>query len=71
MVAVSDSMKRLLKEAGVKEDRISVIYNAIDEADAVPSTSAESVKDCYGIKNAHKVIGVVGRLSPEKGQIIF
>lgn len=71
VVAVSDSMKRLLKEAGVKEDRISVIYNAIDEADAVPSTSAESVKDCYGIKNAHKVIGVVGRLSPEKGQIIF
>ena len=45
-----DSMKRLLKEAGVKEDRISVIYNAIDEADAAPSTSAESVKDCYGIK---------------------
>ena len=37
----------------------------------MPSTSAESVKDCYGIKNAHKVIGVVGRLSPERGRLSF
>ena len=71
VVAVSDSMKKLLKEAGVKENKIKVIYNAIDQADATPSASAKSVKDCYGIKNIHKVIGVVGRLSAEKGQVIF
>lgn len=71
VVTVSDSMKKLLKEAGVKEDKIKVIYNAIAQTDATPSASAESVKNCYEIKNAHKVIGVVGRLSAEKGQVIF
>lgn len=71
VVTVSDSMKRLLADAGVSENKIRVIYNAIAQADATPSASAEAVKDCYGIKNIHKVIGVVGRLSPEKGQVIF
>ncbi len=71
VVTVSDSMKRLLADAGVRKNKISVIYNAIDEKDAKSTASTESVKDCYGIKNVHKVIGVVGRLSPEKGQIIF
>jgi glycosyltransferase involved in cell wall biosynthesis len=71
VVAVSESMKRLLKEAGVKENKIKVIYNAIDETNARPTASAESIRVCYGIKNVHKVIGVVGRLSPEKGQVIF
>ena len=71
VVTVSDSMKKLLKEAGVKEDKIKVIYNAIAQTDATPSASTESIMDYYGIKNLHKVIGVVGRLSPEKGQVIF
>lgn len=71
VVAVSNSMKDLLKEAGVKEDKIKIIYNAIDQADARPTANAESIRDCYGIKNTHKVIGVVGRLSQEKGQIVF
>lgn len=71
VVTVSDSMKRLLADAGVSENKIRVIYNAIAQADATPSASAESIRDCYGIKNVHKIIGVVGRLSPEKGQVIF
>lgn len=71
VITVSNSMKELLRRAGVKEIKIKVIYNAVDLSDNKPTLRNNTIKDSYGIKNDHKVIGVIGRLSPEKGQIIF
>ncbi|TAK07836.1 MAG: glycosyltransferase family 1 protein, partial [Candidatus Manganitrophaceae bacterium] len=63
--------KELLIQSGVKESKIRVLYNAIEPAEEVPSADLHQVKEEYGIRADQKVIGVVGRLNPEKGQLIF
>lgn len=71
IVAVSNSMKALLTRHGVPAHRIRVIHNAIDPNEAVPDTSSEDIKQRHGLTSNQIVIGVIGRLSPEKGQMNF
>jgi glycosyltransferase involved in cell wall biosynthesis len=71
IVTVSDSMRALLIRSGVREDKIRLIYNAIESTDARPTTEASEMKKRHGIAAEQKVVGVIGRLSPEKGQLIF
>jgi len=71
VVAVSDSMKTLLTRHGVTPQRIRVIHNAIDPTEAVPSMSGAEIRQRYGLTPGQKVIGVIGRLNPEKGQLVF
>ena len=71
VVAVSDSMKTLLTRHRVTAQRIRVIHNAIDPTEAVPSASGNEIRKRYGLTSGQKVIGVIGRLSREKGQLIF
>jgi glycosyltransferase involved in cell wall biosynthesis len=71
IVAVSNSMKTLLTQHGVPAQKIRVIHNAIDPGEVVPDTSSEEIKRRHGLTSHQKVIGVIGRLSPEKGQMIF
>src|SRR5882762_7667648 len=71
IVAVSSSMKALLTQQGVPAQKIRVIHNAIDPNEAVPDASSEEIKQRHGLTSNQKVIGVVGRLNPEKGQMIF
>ena len=71
IVAVSNSMKALLTQQGIPAHKIRVIHNAIDPNEAVPDTSSEEMKQRHGLTSNQKVIGVIGRLNPEKGQMIF
>jgi glycosyltransferase involved in cell wall biosynthesis len=71
VVAVSNSMKELLVRNGVKDSKIRVLYNAIDPAEGKSTIDGHKVKKEYGIREDQKIIGVVGRLNPEKGQLVF
>jgi len=71
IVAVSNSMKALLIQHGVAAHKIRVIHNAIDPNEAVPDMSGKEIRQRYGLTPDQKVIGVIGRLNPEKGQLIF
>jgi len=71
VVAVSNSMKALLTQYGIPAHKIRVIHNAIDPNEAVPNTSSEKIKQRHGLTSNQKVIGVIGRLNLEKGQMIF
>jgi glycosyltransferase involved in cell wall biosynthesis len=64
-------MKVLLEAHGVPEDRIRVIHNAIEPWETKGGYSREETRRRHGLAEDHRVIGVVGRLSPEKGQRIF
>jgi glycosyltransferase involved in cell wall biosynthesis len=70
VVTVSESMKELLVRIGVDAHKIVVVHNAI-EPPAVDPESAAAVRARHGIAPTRKVIGVIGRLSPEKGQLDF
>ncbi len=71
VVPVSDSIKKLLIDSGVPENKMKIIYNAIDKDEQRPDLSSDEVRTKFGIKQGERVIGVVGRLSPEKGQGMF
>ena len=71
VVTVSNRLKNLLIESGVPESKVRVIYNAIDKDELRPNLTTEEVRTKYGIKQGEKLLGVVGRLSPEKGVEVF
>lgn len=71
VVAVSDATRALLIRSGVREEKIRLIYNAIDLPDATPTLDAAEIRRRHGIGEKEKVIGVIGRLNPEKGQRVF
>lgn len=71
VVPVSDSLKKILTRSGVSEKRIKIIYNAVDKNELRPDLTPEELKEKYEINNREKVVGVVGRLSPEKGVEVF
>jgi len=64
-------MKALLTQHGVTAKKIRVIHNAVDPNETVPNTSGKEIRQRHGLTLDHKVIGVIGRLNPEKGQMIF
>lgn len=71
VVAVSSPMKSLLMRCGVQEKNLRTIYNAIECNPSDILTDAIDVKKRHRIPEDQKVIGVIGRLSPEKGQLVF
>jgi len=71
IVAVSDSMKALLTQHGIAAQKIRVIHNAIDPIEAVTNASGKEIRQRYGLTSDQKIIGVIGRLNPEKGQMVF
>jgi glycosyltransferase involved in cell wall biosynthesis len=71
IVAVAGSMKALLVRHGVAAQKIRVVHNAIDPGEAVPGVSGEEIRRRNGFAPDQLVIGVIGRLNPEKGQMIF
>ena len=71
VVAVSDRMKVLLNENGVRKEKITVIRNAVDSEELSATIDSNILRANIGIGGNDQVIGVVGRLSPEKGQHVF
>lgn len=70
IVAVSQAMKRNLESCGLQSDKTRVVPNAIVPL-KVPDDSRERIRKTYGVKENISLIGVIGRLSPEKGQMDF
>jgi len=66
VVAVSEAIKRHLCAQGMRPEKIRVVYNGIevDEIDPIPLVEA---KRALGYEEHTPLIGVFGRLSPEKG----
>lgn len=71
VVTVSRSMKELLILSGIPEGKVRLVYNAVESTAVPPSRAIEEMKTQYRLTTEKKIIGVVGRLSPEKGQIVF
>jgi glycosyltransferase involved in cell wall biosynthesis len=68
VVAVSDEVKQRLRKAGVREDKIHLVRNGIDLRpfdNAIPSLRDDSTSD------HSPIVGLIGRLSIEKGVDIF
>lgn len=66
IIAVCEANKQKLINKGVPEDKIRVIYNGIDIEEWQESEEIKDIRDELGIERETKVIGYVGRLSPEK-----
>lgn len=69
VIAISEPVKEhLIKDFGVKEEDIRLIYNGIDinKSEAMCQVSGVGLKNKLGLKGG-PVIGIVGRLSDVKG----
>ncbi len=71
VVVVSESFKKRINLNWVKEEKIRIIPNAIDPAEFEAVFVDGDIRNRYGLRDDEKIIGVVGRFSPEKGQEIF
>ena len=68
VIAVSQAVKSLLVRAGVPAGRIRVIYNGIEPQYFQDETeSGQQIRRELGIRAGAPVIGVIARLSAEKG----
>ena len=71
VVTVSKATSDLLIRTGVPQAKIRVIYNAVEAPAAGRAATPPEIRRQHGIAVDQKVIGVIGRLNPEKGQMIF
>jgi len=71
VVAMSGAMADQLAAGGVSLNRIHTIHNAIDPAEHSVGGNGSQWRQRWGISPDEVVLGVIGRLSPEKGQQIF
>jgi glycosyltransferase involved in cell wall biosynthesis len=70
-VVVSEPLKQLLLANRVRPERIVKLPNAVDLGEIRPQTEPFSLRKALGLHENAQVIGVIGRLSPEKGQLLF
>ncbi|MBS1722061.1 MAG: glycosyltransferase family 4 protein [Armatimonadetes bacterium] len=66
LVAVSNYIHGVLKGQGARADAIDVVYNGTDFGDIHVETE-EEVHAEFGIPLERKLVGLVGRVAPEKG----
>jgi len=72
VVSVSNGLyEQQLKSAGIRQSIVRVVHNAIDMASVRATVSREQMRTSLSLPMDAFVIGVIGRLSPEKGQDIF
>ena len=72
VIAVSQAAKALLVGAGVPPGRVRVIYNGIEPRYFEDQTeAARRIRQELGIAADAPVVGMIARLSPEKGHDVF
>lgn len=75
VIAISEAVQeQLVKYFQVDESRISLIYNGIDVKRFIRDFSEEEkneIKDRFGVRKDHSVIGTVARFTPDKGHDIL
>lgn len=69
LVAVSNYIHGVLKGRGARAESIDVVYNGTDFATAEVGTT-EAVHHEFGIPTERQLVGLVGRVAPEKGHHI-
>jgi len=67
VVCVSQDLKERCEKAGIADERLSLIDNAIVAEDYDPSPPKPSERKRFGFGNDHIILGACGRLSEEKG----
>lgn len=75
VIAISEAVEEhLLKDFKVPQDKISLIYNGINPKKFLKEFSQEEkdvLKDKFGIRRDHSVIGTVARFTPDKGHDVL
>ncbi|TWT89744.1 putative glycosyltransferase EpsD [Pseudobythopirellula maris] len=66
VIAVSDDLYEECLRYGVRENRLSLVRNAIDEQQFTRTRTAEQARTLLGLPAGAPLIGGAGRLSPEK-----
>jgi glycosyltransferase involved in cell wall biosynthesis len=68
VIAVSQAVaENLTREIGIPTQKLRVIHNGVDLNDFVDLPSKEEVREWLGIPSGSWVIGVAGRMKPQKG----
>jgi glycosyltransferase involved in cell wall biosynthesis len=70
-VVVSEPLKQLLLAKGVRAEKIVKLPNAVDVLEVARQVEPESLRRSLALPPDGPVIAVVGRLSAEKGQMVF
>lgn len=70
-ICISESMAADLRRLGIRADRMIVVENGIDADRFSAAYDVHTIKRKFGISGRHPVIGTVGRLVSEKGQIFL
>jgi glycosyltransferase involved in cell wall biosynthesis len=71
VVVMSHAMGQWMQEQGVAEERIQILHNAVDIEDHRPEAEGRAFRSLYRVDTDDLLVGVIGRLSPEKGQREF
>ena len=71
VVAVSAAMARMFAKAGIPNERLRIVHNAVEPADHRLDADGSAFRQFCGVGPDDLLVGVVGRLSPEKGQGVF
>jgi glycosyltransferase involved in cell wall biosynthesis len=61
----------LVKKVGIPRNKTVTINNAIDLSSFDYNQNCSDLRKTFGIPDSHKIVGVVGRLEPQKGHIFF
>ncbi len=67
-IAVSKAVKEhLIKDLNIKDEKIKVVYNGINSDEF---SSKEAIRGDWGFSNQDYLIGILGRVSQEKGHFL-
>ena len=71
VIVVSARMQAHLQSRGIPARKLALIQNALIVENYRPDRSDRAVRAEWGVPEHHKLIGKIGRLSPEKCQDLF
>lgn len=71
IIVVSARMQEHLQRRGIAAQKIATVQNALVVGNYRPDRRDRSVREELGIPARHKLVGNIGRLSPEKCQDLF
>lgn len=71
IIAVSEGVREHVIAGGVGAQRVRTVYNGVDLSRFVPPDDLSKAKRAVALDAARPVVGLIGRLSPEKGHDWF
>ena len=68
ILAVSETTKTHLIESGVRQEKVGVVFNGVDEEWLTTPGRGKGLRQEFGLGENARLVGCVGRLVPQKGQ---